>query len=376
MRFRRRQLRDVAGDGDEIVEILLVYFAAADAVGGDAGFLGQQTGGELFGTHFQGEDRDRLARHGVRVVAPGVGEQRLGGAEGDLGGERGFAHAGAAGEDNEVGGMQAAHFFVQVAQAGIQAGDRTLILMRGGGDVDCCNQGFFKRDQPAFGAASGGEVEQGLFGRLDLGGAVQLRLGAEGAVDRDLADINQLAADPGVVDGAAVIAGVDDADHGAEELGEVGGAADLFQHAAMFEFGAKHYRVGDLAGFAAARDGLEDAAVDGIGEMFGREKFGNPLVGLVVGKQGAEQGLLGFDVAWRQALGEPQEGRIDRVHPLTLRLIRVINPSAGISGPGEKRFIRPGKSRGIKMYNAGKPLGFRFAPRGCNGFEIKRRRGS
>ena len=38
--------------------------------------------------------------------------------------------------------------------------------------------------RPALAAAFGGEVEQGLLGGLDLRRAVQLRVGAEGAVDQ------------------------------------------------------------------------------------------------------------------------------------------------------------------------------------------------
>ena len=60
--------------------------------------------------------------------------------------------------------------------------------------------------------------------------------------------------------------------------------------------------------------GLEDAAMDRIGEMFRGEELGNPLVGAVVGEQRAEQRLLRLQVGWRQALGETEEGRIDGVH--------------------------------------------------------------
>ena len=41
----------------------------------------------------------------------------LGDVEGDVGGERRFAHAGTAGEDDEIGRLQAAHIAVEIGQA-------------------------------------------------------------------------------------------------------------------------------------------------------------------------------------------------------------------------------------------------------------------
>ena len=162
----------------------------------------------------------------------------LAGAEGDLGHQSRLAHAGAAGEDDKVGRVQAAGALVQIAQAGIEAGDRPLILERFRGDVDRLRQRLLEGQPLALGAAMGGEVEQGLLGGLDLRRTVQLRIGAEGAVHHRLADIDELPAQPGVADHPPVIAGIDDADHGGEQLRQIGGAADLIEHAAMFEFGA------------------------------------------------------------------------------------------------------------------------------------------
>ena len=309
-----RQRGDLAGDLDELVKILLADIAAADAVAGDAGLFGQQAGGELFGAHFQREDGDGLLGDTVGVLDAGFVLQRLGGAERDLGGERGLAHAGAAGEDQQVGRMHAAHLAVEVAQAGGQAGDAAGAAEGAFGAEDGVGQGAFEGDEAAAAAAVGGEVEQGLFGDLDLLRAIEFGVGAEGVVDHDLADVDELAAQPGVVDGAAVFAGVDDADHGGSELGQVGGAADLIEDAGVFEFGFQGDRVGKLAGFDAARNGLVDAAVDRVGEMFGGEEFGDALIGLVVGQEGAEQGLLRLDVGGRQALGKAEKRRVDGIH--------------------------------------------------------------
>ena len=53
----------------------------------------------------------------------------LGDVVGDVGGERGLAHAGAAGEDDQVGGLQAAHLAVEVVQAGGEAGQLAVALI-------------------------------------------------------------------------------------------------------------------------------------------------------------------------------------------------------------------------------------------------------
>ena len=98
-------------------------------------------------------------------------------------------------------------------------------------------EGFLEGDEAAVAAALGGEGEEGGLGQFDLAAAVDLGFGAEGVVHDGLADVDELSAQPGVVDGAAVFAGVDDADHGGEELGEVGGAADLVEGTGVLELG-------------------------------------------------------------------------------------------------------------------------------------------
>ena len=162
-------------------------------------------------------------------------------------------------------------------------------------------------DEAAVVAALGGQVEQLAFGELDLPAPVQLGFGAEGVVDHDLADVDQLPPQPGVMDRAAVLAGVDDADHRGQQLREIGGAADLVEHAGMLELGLQRDGVGKLPGFDPPRDGLEDAAVDRVGEMLGRQELADPLIGLVVGEQRAEQRLLRLVVGGRQALRQAEK---------------------------------------------------------------------
>ena len=192
--------------------------------------------------------------------------------------------------------MHAAHLAVEVAQPGRQAGDVAGALESALRAVDRLDQRAFEGDEAAGAAAVRGEFEQRLLRHLDLLVPVEFGVGAEGVVDDGLAQVDQLPAQPGVVDDAAIVAGIDDADHGGEQLGQVAGAADLLQDAGMLELGLQRDGVGQLPGFDAARDRLEDAAMDRVGEVVGDQEFRDPLIGLVVGQQRAEQRLLRLDV--------------------------------------------------------------------------------
>ena len=176
------------------------------------------------------------------------------GAERDLGGERRLAHARPPGQDQQVGRMHPARLRVEVAQArsrgrrrGRRGGTRAPRL----GSPRASARS--KVTNPPSGAAVGRELEQLALGRLDLLAAIEFRVGAEGVVDHYLADVDELPAQPSIVDRAAILAGVDDADHRGQQLREIGGAADLLQHAGMLELGLQRHRVGELPGFDPAR---------------------------------------------------------------------------------------------------------------------------
>ena len=131
---QRLQLDRVVAD---LLEIGLADAAAADHAGRDAGLLGENTRGELFGGHFAGEEADDAAVDGLhRAVGLHFGAVRLGDVVGDVGGERGLAHAGAAGDDDQVGRLQAAHLGVEIAQARGDARQAAVALEGLGRHVD------------------------------------------------------------------------------------------------------------------------------------------------------------------------------------------------------------------------------------------------
>ena len=323
-----RQGGDLAAHLHELVEILLPDLAAADVVAGDAAFLGEQACRELLGAHLERENRDAALRQRIRPVPLRFRHQRAGRAEPHLDGERGFAHAGAPGEDEEIGGMHAAELGIDIAQPGRQAGDVAGAAEGALGALDRIGERALEGDEPALRPAARRELEQRLLRGLDLLAPFELRFHAEGAVHHGLAEIDELAPQPGIVHRAAVFAGIDDADHGGEELREIGGAADLVEDAGMLEFRLQGDAVGELALLDPARDGLVDAAMDRVREMLGDEEFRDALIGLVVRQQRAEQRLFGLQVRGRQALREAEERAVDRVHART-----IADPARGVSRP-------------------------------------------
>ena len=112
------------------LEIGLGDAAAADVARWNSGPLGDDTGGELFGRHFQREEADDAAVDRFDMpVGPRLAAMGLGDVVGDVGGERGLAHAGAAGDDDQVRRLQPAHLGVEVFQTGGEAGQLAVALV-------------------------------------------------------------------------------------------------------------------------------------------------------------------------------------------------------------------------------------------------------
>ncbi len=107
----------------DLLEIGLADGAAPDLVGWNAGLFGDDTGGQLLGRHFEREEADDAAVDGdgmavgLYFAAPGAGD-----VVADIGGERGLAHAGTAGDDDQVGRLQAPHHAVEIVEPGGDAG--------------------------------------------------------------------------------------------------------------------------------------------------------------------------------------------------------------------------------------------------------------
>ena len=218
--------------------------------------------------------------------------------------------------------MQPAHLGVDVAQPGGEARNATRGGEGLGGILHRHRQRAVEGDRPAIArCAILRQVEERLLGCFELLAGIELGLCAKGAVHHHLAQVDQLPAQPGIVHDSAVFAGIDDADHGREQLRQIRRPAHFIEQAGVFEFGAQRDDIGQLPRFHAALDTLEDAAMDRVGEVFGGQELADSLIGFVVGQQRAEQRLLRRHVGRRQALRQAKQaaaGGIDFIHGVIL----------------------------------------------------------
>ena len=95
----------------------------------------------------------------------------------------------------------------------------------------------------------------------------------------------------------------------------------------MLELRLQGDGIGELPGLDPARDRLVDTAMNRVGKVLRDQEFGDALVGLVVGEQGSQQRLLGLHVGRRQALGDPEERRLD-IHDRERTRARGVAPTA------------------------------------------------
>ena len=293
-----------AADFDDAVEFIFGDLAAADALGGNAGLLGDDAGGQLFARHFEREEGDDAAiGHLHRAIGLVIGLVGLGDVIGDVGGERGFAHGGAAGEDDEIGGLQAAHFFVEVLEARGNAGEAAVTLIGAGGHVDGVRQGAGEGMEALTVFSGFGEAVERLLGALDeiLGGFLDRRI--EGFVHDVGADADELAALGQLVNHAAIFFGIDDGGGRRGKPREIGGAADFLHGLVAVEIGFQRDRRGELADADEGRGRFVDAGMDGFEEMIGQEEGRDAVAGLVVHQDGAKKRLFRLKVLGRGAEG-------------------------------------------------------------------------
>ena len=100
---------------------------------------------------------------GLHLAAPGLGD-----IVGDIGGERGFAHAGAAGEDDQVGWLQAAHHAVEIVEPGGDARQLAVALKGVRGHIDGGGERLRETLEAAVVAAGLGQLVEPSLGVLDL----------------------------------------------------------------------------------------------------------------------------------------------------------------------------------------------------------------
>src|SRR5439155_11372896 len=98
-----RQVFQLDGVVADLLELAFGDAAAADRTRRDTGLFGENTRRKLFGRHFAGVKAHNAAVGGLsRSVRLQLVAVRAGDVVGDVGGQRGLAHAGPAGEDDQV----------------------------------------------------------------------------------------------------------------------------------------------------------------------------------------------------------------------------------------------------------------------------------
>ncbi len=303
-----RQTLNLLRAFDEALEFFLRQVAALKFVRGDFGLGGQHTHGQLLGTHLQREEADGAGLlAAVEGIAVFIG-QGAGGVEGDVGGQCGFAHRRTTGEDQQVGRVQAAEHFVEVDQTGGNTHHVAGILKRLLGADQRIGNGEFEGLEPALGVAIGGEAEELLLGHLHLGDAGEFGLVVEGAVDGGFPHRDQPAFNSEIANNLRIVVNVDDRGGGGDEAGEI----LIFDPFLTDEMVLQRDGVGDESLIVELLDGLEDALVDDGIEILGDQRRSHMVQRLVIGQDGAQDGLLRLQVmrclAVRRAHGRVLDG--------------------------------------------------------------------
>ena len=135
----------------------------------------------------------------------------------------------------------------------------------------------------------------------------------EGGVDHCLADADELAADGEVVDGAAVILGVDDGGGVGGEPTEILRDSQLADRLLRLEEGLERDRRRALAAEDQLGGRLVKPPVQRVVEMRGLQEARDAVDRLVVDEDRPEKGLLGFEIMRRRAENRRFGCRQDRI---------------------------------------------------------------
>ena len=182
------------------------------------------------------------------------------------------------------------------SHAGGNAGEVSVAHIGGVGHVDGGLHRIGEALEATVVAAGLGQFEQPALGVLDLLLRRHVDRRIIGDVDHVLADRDQRAAGGEIVDGAAVVRGVDDR-HGfcrqASQILRHGHVANLVVGGEEI---LDRHRIGHLAHPDELGRDLEDLAVKRLVKMRRLEEIGHPVESVVVHQHCAEKRLLGFDI--------------------------------------------------------------------------------
>lgn len=196
---------------------------------------------------------------------------------------------------SEAGGRPSC---VEVGEPGGDARELAVALVGLGRHVDGRRERIGEFLEAAVVLAGFGEFVEAPLGRLDLVAGPGLDRRLVGAVDHVLADGDEAAADGQIVDGAAVLARIDDGGGFRREAGEVLHRRDAAE-IDVAEIGLERDRRGELAGLDQRDRDFKNLAVDRLHEVLGQQEVRDAVIGVVVDHDRAEERLLRVDVVRR-----------------------------------------------------------------------------
>ena len=218
---------------------------------------------------------------------------------GDVGRQRRFAHGRAAREDDEVRRLHPAHQLIEVDHAGGQAREMPVALVGLAREVDRVLERVGEAQEALVVAPGLRQLVEPPLGVLDLLAGFDIDRRVIGEVDHVLADADQIAPDRQVIDGTPVILRVDDRGRLGREPGKILRGREPGDVGVGGQEGLERDRGRDLAGADQAGGDLEHLLVDRLEEVFRLEEVGDPVEGVVVDQDRADQGLLDLDVVRR-----------------------------------------------------------------------------
>ncbi len=195
--------------------------------------------------------------------------------------------------------MHTSKHSIKVFKARRKAGKTTIAIISLGRHFKRTGKRHFKRLESSCCPPGLGQGEQLLFRRLDLVARGELGITHLGGGGDVAADADEFAAKGEVVDRPGVIRRLGGRWRAIHHVGEIAYAAQLLERRVALELLGEQGGVGQLAAAHVQLDGGEQASVERLVEMLGLERVGQPFEGAVVVQQGAQEGLLGFDVGGR-----------------------------------------------------------------------------
>ena len=193
---------------------------------------------------------------------------------------------------------------VEIGQAGRQAGQAAVALIGARRHVDRGGQRLGEALKAGIVASGLGDFVEFALGLLDVVQRRRIDRRVVGEIDHVLADRDQIAADREVVDGAAIVLGIDDRGRFGGEPRQIlidrqAGDVEIARQERL-----QRHRGRELVGADQSAGELENALMDRLEEMLRLEEVGDPVERLVVDQDGAEQRLFGLDIV-RCACGMP-----------------------------------------------------------------------